>query len=108
MNKWKARFVSFSVAIAVAFALFGFTFSSANAWTHEINNWDNNHNDYYCGTSSSRPCLYWAQPSYTSINLYAYFNPSLKTAPPGSYDFTVAVNRAFSDWNSQPAWNPYL
>ncbi len=107
MNKLKTHFVSFSVALSVAFAIVVFTLSPAYAWTHAKNNWDTNHNDYYCGTSSSMPCLYWAQPSYTSINVYAYFDPSLNNAP-GNYNFTVAINRAFSDWNSQQAWNPYL
>ena len=107
MNRWKIRLVSFSITLSVAFTLLGLASSPAYAWTHELNNWDNNHNDFLCGKSSSSPCLYWAQPSNTSITLHAYFDPSLQSAP-GSYDFTVAINRAFGDWNAQKAWNPYL
>lgn len=107
MSKVKPHLISLSLALSVALALFGFASSSAHAWTHLINNWDNNHNDYLCGQSSSRPCLFWSQPSNTSITLHAYFNPSLNNAP-GNYNFTTAINRAFGDWNAQPAWNPYL
>jgi predicted Zn-dependent protease len=107
MSKLKTHLISLSLALSVALALFSFAFSSAHAWTHEINNWDNNPNDFLCGKSQSTPCLYWAQPSNTSINLYAYFDPSLNNAR-GNYNFTVAINRAFGDWNAQKAWNPYL
>ncbi|MEO6890871.1 MAG: matrixin family metalloprotease [Ktedonobacteraceae bacterium] len=107
MNKWKIRVVSFSLAVTVAFALLGLAFSPAYAWTHQINNWDNNPNDFLCGTSSDHPCLYWVQPSNTSITLQAYLDSSLTIAP-GNYNFTVAIQRAFGDWNAQPAWNPYL
>lgn len=104
---WKKSIVSFSLAILIAFAFLVLAAPPAHAWTHEANNWDANHNDFYCGTSSSSPCLYWAQPSNTSITLHAFFDLSLQNAP-GSYNFDVAVTRALNDWNSQVAWNPYI
>lgn len=106
-NKWKIRLLSSSMAVLVAFALLGLSSSPTYAWTHALNHWDSNHSDFLCGTSSDFPCLYWAQPSNTSITLHAFLDPSLQNAP-GSYDFTVAITRAFNDWNSQAAWNPVL
>jgi predicted Zn-dependent protease len=99
--------LSLSVAVLVTSAFFGLASPRVYAWTHALNHWDSNHNDFYCGTSSSAPCLYWAQPSYTSIAIFAYLDVSLENAP-GSYDFTVAITGAFNDWNLQLAWNPYI
>lgn len=104
--------VSLATMLAVAGTLLGFPLSSAHAYTHALNNFDSDHTDFYCGKSQTKPCLAWFQPYHQSITLYAYFDPVLKTASAGFgngyYDFTVAINQAFTDWNSQPAWNPYL
>ncbi len=82
-----------------------FSVPRAWAWTHEINNYDNNHNDYLCGGSSSRPCLYWAQGYHQSISIYAYIDSTLYTQ---GYDFRPSLKGAFSSYNSVNAWNPYF
>lgn len=106
MSTWKTHFASLCLALSLVLMLLTFAVSPAYAWTHAENSWDTG-GTAYCGTASNSPCVYWAQPSNTSIKLYVYFDASLKSAP-GNYDFTVAINRAFSDWNSQSAWNPYM
>jgi hypothetical protein len=104
--------VSLATMLAVAGTLLGFPLSSAHAYTHYLNNYDSNPHDFLCGTSTTSPCLAWFQPYHQSITLYAYFDPVLKTATgqfgAGPYDFTVAINQAFTNWNKQQAWNPYL
>ncbi len=103
--------VSLATMLAVAGTLLVFPLSSAHAYTHYLNNFDSNPNDFLCGKSQTSPCLAWFQPYHQSITLSAYFDPALHTAISlfgGYYDFTVAIDQAFTDWNSQPAWNPYL
>ncbi len=57
-----------------------------------------------CGWQTSIPCIGWQEANYTSTSLYFYIDPSLSTG----YNYLPAIQRAFNDFNSAPAWNPYM
>lgn len=73
------------------------------AWTQVFNDFDSGGSGY-CGGSTTYPCVFWQEAHYTSITLYSYFDPSVDN---DNYSFTTAINRAFSDFNAVPAYNPY-
>lgn len=75
------------------------------AWTQLENNYPNV--PPYCGGSSSLPCLYWAEPHNSSVNLYFYIDPSLYPAQHG-FDFRTSIGNAFGYYNNVTAWNPYM
>lgn len=94
------------IPLVAVVALQFVTSQPALAWTHRINNWDSNPNDYTCGYNSSVPCLYYPEPNHVSTSVYAYLDPSLANV--GGYNFDTAVTRALNDFNNVPAFNPYM
>lgn len=78
--------------------------SAALAWSQLKNDFDTGGSGY-CGGSSTYPCLFWQEANYTSTTVYSYFDPSIDQGY--QYSFTTATNRAFSDFNAAPAYNPY-
>lgn len=99
-------FAVLSVVMAVVASFMGVR--SAYAWTHLENNFDCNPQDYACGTRTSTPCLYWAQPSYKSATIHVYLDPSLQNAGSNHYNFQTAANNAFSAFNGVNAYNPFF
>lgn len=81
----------------------------AFAWTHLLNNYNNNPNDFTCGYNSSVPCLYWPEPNHVSSNQYGLINSSLSSLGPAHYDMSTAVANSFGYWNSVTgAFNPFV
>jgi hypothetical protein len=73
------------------------------AWTQEFNAFDTGGTPY-CG-SSSYPCAFWQEPNYTSTSFNGYIDSSVDS---DNYDFGTALNGAFSNFNSAPAYEPYI
>ncbi len=110
-RSWRWYLAWGTMVASLSLLLFMATAGPAHAWTQNVNTFtcDQNGNcsgNGYCGQDSSHPCLYWEEAAHTSISLYFYMDPSLQNA--GGYNFITAIQNAFNQYNSAPAWNPYM
>lgn len=110
MRQKQAQLLIRLIPVILAICMIAVTVQTAFGWTHLLNHFDSNPNDYTCGYNSTIPCLYWPEPNHVSTTIYASYDPALSDIGPAHYNFTSStLSNSLGYWNSvQNAFNPYI
>ncbi len=98
------------IPVILAVCMMTVTAQTAFGWTHTVNHFDQNPNDFTCGYADTVPCLYWPEPNHVSAMLNALYDPSLTNIGPAHYNFfNGTLSNSLGYWNAvQGAFNPII